>query len=181
MTLPTDDNKHFAAQMLLQLLQFSLNKVFLSLMHQKSLWAESVLQPLQSVCQPSFIQLEIFLSVGSLLSWNGTPPRREGLFMRCLLGWHPALSSITVWIYSRKFTGYRGWCERLAFVRRSLLILCIFRAVWWMCRFHIAFNQSSNSTLFRFIFKYLKKNPHTSSLTSHVCYCRTSLSMNTIL
>lgn len=59
----------------------------------------SLLQPLQSVCQPSFIQPEIFLSVGSLLSLNGTPPQippplpQEGRTFHYLSSWHPALSS----------------------------------------------------------------------------------------
>lgn len=43
----------------------------------------SMLQPLQSVCQPSLIQTEIFLSVGSLLSVKGAPPPRT--LITCLL------------------------------------------------------------------------------------------------
>ena len=50
-----------------------------------------MLQPLQSVCQPSLIQTEIFLSVGSLLSVKGAPPPPQNFDY--MSSRHAALSS----------------------------------------------------------------------------------------
>lgn len=107
----------------------------------------SLLQPLQSVCQPSFIQPEIFLSVGSLLSLNGmpppkSPPRGQNLSLLVFL------TSCTV-IHSPSQGNLLDMDgDTSAWLLCGAANVGVFSELCDECAGFIAFNQSSYSTVF---------------------------------
>lgn len=147
----------------------------------------SALQPLQSVCQPSFIQPEIFLSVGSLLSLNGTPPTSsppQGRTFHYLSFWHPALSSTVhrseiYWMCM--VTPAPGFC---AAPLLSEFINSMFPELRDECASFTAFNQSCYSTFSfppRFRCRFLGGKSHTSTLIAQKCDSRMCSNMKALL